>query len=105
MMGLMRLRKFSSLRAWMRRSTSSRYCCLTAWYAKNPDHPGLAHYLIHSYDYPSLAENGLPMAQSYAQIAPWVPHALHMPSHIFTRLGMWNENIDSNLASAAAAQR
>ena len=78
---------------------------LEQWYATHPDHPGLAHYLIHSYDYPPLAERGLTMANSYAAIAPWVPHALHMPSHIFTRLGMWEDNIESNLASAAAARR
>jgi hypothetical protein len=70
-----------------------------------PDHPGLAHYLIHSYDYPATAKKGLPAAQAYASIAPWVPHALHMPSHIFTRLGMWKETIQSNLASAEAARK
>ncbi|MGH2570195.1 MAG: hypothetical protein ACRDGR_03150, partial [bacterium] len=58
---------------------------LEKWYADHPNHPGLVHYLIHSYDYPPLAQRGLPMAQAYASIAPWVPHALHMPSHIFTR--------------------
>jgi tetratricopeptide (TPR) repeat protein len=78
---------------------------LETWYAKNKNHPGLAHYLIHSYDYPPLAELGLPAAQAYAAMQPWVPHALHMPSHIFTRLGMWQENIESNLASAEAARR
>ena len=69
-----------------------------------PDHPGVAHYLIHSFDYPSLAELALPAARSYAKIAPSSPHALHMPSHIFTRLGLWQESIESNLASAAAAR-
>jgi tetratricopeptide (TPR) repeat protein len=78
---------------------------LEKWYAKQPDHPGLAHYLIHTYDYPPTAQKGLPAAQAYAGIAPEVPHALHMPSHIFTRLGMWNETIQSNLASAEAARR
>jgi hypothetical protein len=73
-------------------------------YAKQPDHPGVAHYLIHSYDFPSLASRALPMARHYADIAPHVPHALHMPSHIFTRLGMWDESIRSNLASAQAAR-
>lgn len=68
-----------------------------------PNHPGIAHYLIHSYDSPALAERALPAARAYAQIAPAVPHALHMPSHIFTRLGFWQESIQSNLASAAAA--
>jgi hypothetical protein len=63
-----------------------------------PDHPGIAHYLIHSYDSATLAEQGLPAARSYAALAPAVPHALHMPSHIFTRLGLWQESIASNAA-------
>jgi tetratricopeptide (TPR) repeat protein len=67
-------------------------------------HPGVAHYLIHSYDYPSLAARALEPAQAYADIAPWVPHALHMPSHIFTRLGMWDEAISGNQASAEASR-
>jgi tetratricopeptide (TPR) repeat protein len=71
---------------------------------KNPNHPGVVHYLIHCYDYPTLAERGLAAARSYAYIAPWVPHALHMPSHIFTRLGMWSESIDANRAAADAAR-
>ena len=71
---------------------------------KNPNHPGVVHYLIHAYDYPALAERGLPAAKSYASIAPWVPHALHMPSHIFTRLGMWSEAVESNRASADASR-
>jgi tetratricopeptide (TPR) repeat protein len=71
---------------------------------QNPNHPGVVHYLIHSYDYPQLAQRGLPAAKSYASIAPWVPHALHMPSHIFTRLGMWNESIAANRASAEASR-
>ncbi len=70
----------------------------------NPDHPGVAHYLIHSYDYPALAERGLPAAQAYTSIAPWVPHALHMPSHIYTRLGMWDESIAANRDSADASR-
>src|SRR5438094_263486 len=69
-----------------------------------PDHPGIAHYMIHSFDYPELAELALPAARAYAKIAPSAPHALHMPSHIFTRLGMWKESIESNLASARTAQ-
>ncbi len=69
-----------------------------------PDHPGIAHYMIHSFDYPELAELALPAARAYARIAPSAPHALHMPSHIFTRLGMWQESIDSNLASARTAK-
>jgi tetratricopeptide (TPR) repeat protein len=71
---------------------------------KNPNHPGVTHYLIHSYDYPALAERGLPAARSYGSIAPWVPHALHMPSHIFTRLGMWEEAIAANRSSADASR-
>jgi tetratricopeptide (TPR) repeat protein len=72
--------------------------------ARNGNHPGITHYLIHSYDYPALAERGLPAAQIYASIAPWVPHALHMPSHIFTRLGMWEESVKANRASAEASR-
>jgi hypothetical protein len=73
-------------------------------FAEEPDHPGVAHYIIHSYDYPSLASRALPAARSYAKIAPSAPHALHMPSHIFTQLGLWQESIQSNRASAAAAK-
>ncbi|TMA91879.1 MAG: hypothetical protein E6J63_04335 [Deltaproteobacteria bacterium] len=69
-----------------------------------PQHPGIAHYMIHSFDYPELAELALPAARAYAGIAPSAPHALHMPSHIFTRLGMWKESIESNIASARTAQ-
>jgi len=71
----------------------------------HPDHPGAAHYIIHSFDVPTLAPRALEAARSYAKIAPSAPHALHMPSHIFTRLGLWPESIQSNLASAAAAKR
>jgi tetratricopeptide (TPR) repeat protein len=71
---------------------------------QNPNHPGVVHYLIHSYDYPQLAQRGLTAAQLYDDIAPWVPHALHMPSHIFTRLGMWDESIAANRASAEASR-
>jgi hypothetical protein len=74
-------------------------------FAVEPDHPGVAHYLIHSYDKPQLAELGLPAARRYAQIAPAAPHALHMPSHIFARLGLWQDDIDSNLASIAATRK
>jgi hypothetical protein len=73
-------------------------------FAEEPQHPGAAHYLIHSYDAPPLAKAGLPAARRYAEIAPASPHALHMPSHIFTRLGYWQESIDSNRRSAAAGQ-
>ncbi|HLG21709.1 MAG TPA: hypothetical protein VI382_02755, partial [Candidatus Manganitrophaceae bacterium] len=77
---------------------------LTKIFEKAPDHPGVAHYIIHSYDYPPLARLALPAARRYAKIAPSSPHAQHMPSHIFTRLGLWKEAIESNLASAAAAK-
>jgi tetratricopeptide (TPR) repeat protein len=70
-----------------------------------PGHPGVAHYLIHSFDYPELAALALPAARVYAKLAPGSPHALHMPSHIFTRLGLWDESIASNLASAEKAHR
>ncbi|MGH9603646.1 MAG: hypothetical protein ACRD24_14805 [Terriglobales bacterium] len=73
-------------------------------FAQQPLHPGVAHYLIHSYDYPALAQLGLDAARRYAKIAPSVPHALHMPSHIFIRLGLWNDAISSNQASAQAAR-
>ena len=74
-------------------------------FAAHPDHPGVPHYLIHAYDNPVLAPQGVAAARAYAKIAPDLPHALHMPSHIFTRLGMWNESMASNLASAAAARK
>jgi len=72
--------------------------------ARAPQHPGVAHYLIHSYDYPALAYLALPAARSYAKIAPASAHAQHMPSHIFTRLGLWQEAIRSNLDAKAAAK-
>jgi hypothetical protein len=71
----------------------------------HPNHPGAAHYIIHSYDYPSLAAKALPAARRYASIAPSAAHALHMPSHIFTRLGLWQDSIHSNLTSIAAAKQ
>jgi len=74
-------------------------------FAAQPNHPGLAHYIIHSYDYPQLAGEALDAARRYANIAPDAPHALHMPSHIFTRLGLWQESIGSNREAAAAARR
>jgi len=74
-------------------------------FAQYPDHPGLAHYIIHCDDYPALAPLALDAARRYAKIAPDAPHALHMPSHIFTRLGLWQESIDSNVASAASAEK
>jgi tetratricopeptide (TPR) repeat protein len=74
-------------------------------FAEEPNHPGIAHYLIHTYDKPQLAQLGLPAARRYAQIAPAAPHALHMPSHIFARLGLWQDDINSNLASIAATRK
>ena len=70
-----------------------------------PDHPGIPHYLIHAYDNAELAPQGLAAAKAYSQIAPSAPHALHMPSHIFTRLGLWDDSIASNLAAQAAAHQ
>ncbi|MEA2877097.1 MAG: hypothetical protein QOF14_2293 [Hyphomicrobiales bacterium] len=69
-----------------------------------PQHPGATHYLIHLYDYPAIAQKGLDAANRYAQIAPAAPHAQHMPSHIYTRVGYWKESIDSNAASVKAAK-
>ncbi len=69
-----------------------------------PHHPGVAHYLIHAYDYPPIAKHGLEAAKRYAAIAPDSPHALHMPSHIFTRLGYWQDSIEANAASARVAK-
>jgi tetratricopeptide (TPR) repeat protein len=74
-------------------------------FAEEPNHPGIAHYLIHTYDKPQLAELGLPAARRYAQIAPSAPHAVHMPSHIFARVGDWTDSIQSNLASIAATRK
>jgi hypothetical protein len=72
---------------------------------RHPQHPGIAHYLIHACDNSELAQRGLPAARLYSTIAPSVPHALHMPSHIFTRLGLWDDSIASNMAARAAAHR
>jgi hypothetical protein len=74
-------------------------------FAKYPKNPGAAHYLIHATDTPELGPQGLPAARAYAKIAPDSAHAVHMPSHIFRRLGLWQEMIDSNLVSAAAAAK
>jgi hypothetical protein len=74
-------------------------------FEKEPTHPGLAHYIIHAYDVPALAGRAMTAAAHYAEIAPDAPHALHMPSHTFTRLGYWRESIVSNVAAAAAARR
>jgi hypothetical protein len=78
---------------------------LETLFKQEPTHPGLAHYIIHTYDVPALAAQALTAARRYANIAPDAPHALHMPSHTFTRMGYWQESIDSNIAAAAAAQR
>jgi len=77
---------------------------LDTLYVLKPNHPGIIHYLIHTYDYPGIATLGLPAARRYAEVAPSSAHALHMPSHIFIRLGFWDESIQSNLASIAAAK-
>jgi hypothetical protein len=74
-------------------------------FEQEPTHPGLAHYIIHTYDVPALADRSLIAARRYSEIAPDAPHALHMPSHTFTRIGYWQESIDSNIAAAAAARR
>src|SRR6202046_5046926 len=74
-------------------------------FATEPEHPGVAHYLIHAYDKPQLAQLGIPAARRYAQVAPAAPHALHMPSHIFARVGLWQDDINSNLASVAATRK
>jgi tetratricopeptide (TPR) repeat protein len=73
-------------------------------FTRQPHHPGVAHYLIHLYDYPPIAEKGLDAAMRYSKIAPAAPHAQHMPSHIFTRVGYWKESITSNIASVKAAK-
>ncbi len=74
-------------------------------FEQEPSHPGLAHYIIHTYDVPALAGQALVAARKYSKIAPDAPHALHMPSHTFTRLGYWQDSIDSNVAAAASARR
>lgn len=78
---------------------------LEKMFVKYPDHPGIAHYLIHSYDAPPIADKGLPAARRYAGIAPDAPHALHMPSHIFTRVGAWQDSIATNRRSADVAKK
>ena len=74
-------------------------------YPKHQDHPGITHYIIHSYDVPALADRAAAAARRYSQIAPSAPHGLHMPSHTFTRVGAWQDSIDSNVASAASARK
>ena len=78
---------------------------LEALWKAQPNHPGLAHYIIHAYDAPALAAKAAEAARRYAEIAPDAPHALHMPSHTFTRVGDWQPSIDTNIQSAAAARR
>ena len=77
---------------------------LESIFPDQPNHPGIAHYIIHNYDNPELAPLALTTARKYAEIAPSSAHALHMPSHIFTRLGLWEESVNSNVYSASAAQ-
>lgn len=74
-------------------------------FAEHPEHPGIVHYIIHAYDYPALANRALKSARTYARIAPSAPHALHMPSHIFTRLGLWEESAKTNATSALSAKQ
>jgi tetratricopeptide (TPR) repeat protein len=78
---------------------------LEPMYTKLPNHPGLAHYIIHAYDVPALAPKALKAANAYASIAPAVPHALHMPSHTFTRVGYWKDSVSSNAKSAVSAEK
>ena len=78
---------------------------LEALVPAQPDHPGFVHYIIHAYDVPPLASKALDAAHKYAKVAPSAPHALHMPSHTFTRMGYWQDSIESNIASAETARR
>ncbi len=78
---------------------------LEPMYKQMPKHPGIAHYIIHTYDVPALAQKALPAARAYADIAPAVPHALHMPSHTFTRVGFWKESVATNIRSAAEGEK
>ncbi len=89
-----------SYSAWLKAAA-----ILEKQFAKHPGHPGVAHYLIHSYDAPPIAQQGLPAARLYAKIAPDAPHALHMPSHIFTRVGAWADSAATNRRSADVAQK
>jgi len=78
---------------------------LEPMYKQMPNHPGIAHYIIHTYDVPALAQKALPAARAYADIAPAVPHALHMPSHTFTRVGFWKDSASTNTRSAAESEK
>ena len=86
------------------RNQKKAYNILNTLYTGQPNHPGIVHYIIHTYDYPELAAIALPAARKYAAIAPSSAHAQHMPSHIFTRLGLWDDCINSNLAAASSAK-
>ena len=88
----------------LRRASCKAGAILEPLFAKQPDHPGLAHYIIHSYDVPAARAARSRRRQRYADIAPSAPHALHMPSHTFTRVGYWQESIDANIASAEPAR-
>ena len=77
---------------------------LETLFAEQPNHPGVAHYLIHAYDYPELAARALPAARRYGAIAPTMPHALHMPSHTYIAMGLWQDSIESNIAAGTAAR-
>jgi hypothetical protein len=85
------------------KNSKAAVAILNKLYNQQPDHPGIAHYIIHACDNPTMASLALPAARKYASIAPDSPHAVHMPSHIFARLGLWQEDIDSNLAAMQAA--
>jgi hypothetical protein len=87
------------------RNEKKAVAILNKLYAEQPDHPGIAHYIIHACDNPAMANLGLDAARKYAAIAPSSPHAVHMPSHIFARLGLWQEDINSNLAAIAEADK
>jgi tetratricopeptide (TPR) repeat protein len=78
---------------------------LEPMYKQMPNHPGIAHYIIHTYDVPALAQKALPAARAYADIAPAVPHALHMPSHTFTRVGFWKDSVTTNVRSAEEGEK
>src|SRR6267154_140883 len=109
-----RKRRFSMRWRWWRRLrrktrpitiSEKRRQSLSLFLRRNPIIPACPHYLIHAYDNPVLAPQGVTAARAYSKIAPNLPHALHMPSHIFTRLGLWEDAISSNQAAAAAARK
>ena len=87
------------------RSRLQAAAILEPLFKQMPEHPGLAHYIIHAYDAPPLADKALAAARRYASLAPAIPHALHMPSHTFTRVGSWKESIETNKRSAEAARK